>query len=95
MEQEFFVISFEATHYAIMAEKKLKEKKYYIEMIPTPRAITASCGLSVKVSPGVIGDILNELRTWDMDFNLMDVYRIEKNKGRDLATHVDWKNSES
>ncbi|MGI6066932.1 MAG: DUF3343 domain-containing protein, partial [Bacillota bacterium] len=41
MEEKFYVIAFETTHYAIMAEKKLIEK-YRVQMIPTPRVISAS-----------------------------------------------------
>ncbi|NMA15540.1 MAG: DUF3343 domain-containing protein [Clostridia bacterium] len=91
MEEKFYVIAFETTHYAIMAEKKLIEK-YRVQMIPTPRVISASCGLSLKVGEPIIKDVINEMRTWDIDDHLLDVYRIEKIKGRDLSTRVDWLN---
>jgi hypothetical protein len=46
-KEEFCVIVFESTHDAIRTEKAIK-KVLDIELIPTPREITASCGLSVK-----------------------------------------------
>lgn len=80
MEQEFYVIAFETTHYAIMAEKRLKEK-FPVDMIPTPRVITASCGLSLKFRSDVVDDIVSELKTWDIDWNLLKMYRYQKENG--------------
>ncbi|MBA1334709.1 MAG: hypothetical protein HPY66_2613 [Firmicutes bacterium] len=45
---DFFVLAFDSTHHAIQAEKFLKEAGLKIEVLPTPRDITASCGLSIK-----------------------------------------------
>lgn len=42
------VVTFESTHHAIAGEKHIKEKGLNIKTIPTPREITASCGLSIK-----------------------------------------------
>lgn len=42
------VVTFESTHHAIKGEKILKEHEIENRMIPTPRAITRSCGLSAK-----------------------------------------------
>lgn len=43
-----YVIAFDSTHHAINAEKILKGKNLDIRMIPTPREVSASCGLSIK-----------------------------------------------
>ena len=48
MELEEAVVTFESTHHAIKGEKILKEHEIEHRMIPTPRAITRSCGLSAK-----------------------------------------------
>lgn len=42
------VVTFESTHHAIAGEKYIKEKGLNTKTIPTPREITASCGLSIK-----------------------------------------------
>lgn len=41
------VIAFESTHDAMAAEKYLKER-IPVVMMPTPRSITASCGISLR-----------------------------------------------
>ncbi len=49
MDQEhFYVLSFESTSHAIQTEKLMKGK-FATVTIPTPREITHSCGLSVKL----------------------------------------------
>lgn len=45
---EYGIFSFRSTHYAILAEKCLKEAMP-ICMIPTPREVSQSCGMSIKV----------------------------------------------
>lgn len=41
------VIAFESTHDAMAAEKYLKERLPVV-MMPTPRCVTASCGISLR-----------------------------------------------
>lgn len=41
------IISFESTHDAMAAEKLLKARLPVV-MLPTPRCITASCGISLR-----------------------------------------------
>lgn len=49
--EEFNLISFESTHMAIKSEKLLKEINLDIRIIPVPREITSSCGLSLRINP--------------------------------------------
>jgi len=49
--EEFNLISFESTHMAIKSEKLLKEVNLDIRIIPVPREITSSCGLSLRINP--------------------------------------------
>jgi len=46
MEKSYLVITFESTHKAIKAEKTLEGLE--IEIIPTPRQLSANCGISIK-----------------------------------------------
>ncbi len=48
IEIEMNVITFRSTHHAIKTEKALKKEGLGIKVIPTPREITASCGLSIR-----------------------------------------------
>lgn len=43
---EYLLMTFESTHEAIKTEKALGDLP--IEMIPTPRQLSTSCGLSLK-----------------------------------------------
>ncbi len=44
-----YLISFKSTHHAMMMEMKVKEKNLKALTIPTPRAISNSCGMSIKL----------------------------------------------
>lgn len=39
------LITFPSVHYAIRAEKELRDRGIEVKTIPTPREISASCGL--------------------------------------------------
>ena len=61
LENSIYVVVFESTHYAIAAEKLFKELKLPVEIIPTPREITASCGLSIKFNEGLLESVQKAL----------------------------------
>ena len=44
--EDRYIVTFESTHYALRVEKLLQDL-LPVELIPTPRQITASCGLSL------------------------------------------------
>ncbi|WP_026478080.1 DUF3343 domain-containing protein [Alkaliphilus transvaalensis] len=78
----FCVIVFESTHFAIAAESRLKEKAYPIEIIPTPREITASCGLSIKFNPEGLDDIKQEIREGKIGIKgIFQMYKKEEGRG--------------
>ncbi|QXM06994.1 DUF3343 domain-containing protein [Crassaminicella indica] len=84
LEQEFYVISFESTHHAIKTENRLKNK-FSIETIPTPREISASCGLSIKFSLEIFSEIMKALGE---DKEKVDVYKIKKRGKNKLIKKV-------
>ena len=45
----YFIIVFKNTHDAMSAEKKLEEKNMKLRIMPTPTAITQSCGICVRI----------------------------------------------
>lgn len=47
-EQKFLLITFESINYASMAESCFKKNGMVYQVMPTPREITASCGLSIR-----------------------------------------------
>ena len=46
--EENIIISFESTNYAMQTEAYLKNEGVSLQIMPTPREITLSCGLSIK-----------------------------------------------
>lgn len=59
-----WLLVFDSTHHAMAAESRLKEKAIEglsFQMIPTPRQITASCGLSLLLTVTDI-DSLHQVR---------------------------------
>lgn len=89
MKREFCVIAFESTHYAIMIEKKLKDK-YDINTIPTPREITTSCGLSIRFQGEALEGIIGELISEKVDRNKLNIYRIFTTDGGKKAEKINW-----
>ncbi|HKL10407.1 MAG TPA: DUF3343 domain-containing protein [Clostridia bacterium] len=69
----FMVIAFDSTHLAIKVERMLKGS-IDVEMIPTPRSITASCGLSIKTDREEMENIKERLREMDVDRKLIRIY---------------------
>lgn len=47
--KEFGIITFEGTQHAIKAESDLLKKEIKTKTIPTPRDITLSCGLAIRI----------------------------------------------
>lgn len=48
--EEYLLVTFDSTNFAMQAESQLKAVKIDLQVIPTPREITRSCGLSIKTS---------------------------------------------
>ena len=47
--EEYYLYTFESTHAAIATEKILKPAEAIV--MPVPRFISSSCGISVRISP--------------------------------------------
>jgi hypothetical protein len=74
---EELIISFESANFAMQTEAVLKNEHIALQIMPTPREITLSCGLSIKTSVDnldKIKQLVNEKRiqikelyklTWD------------------------------
>lgn len=58
------IISFNSTHHALKASKLLPEG----EIIPTPRKISASCGLSIRIN-GNKDELLSVLKQAGIDWS--------------------------
>ncbi len=56
-DKGFHVITFKSVSYAIRAEKKLIGNKE-VHIIPTPREITATCGMALRVDNSSESELL-------------------------------------
>lgn len=60
----YYIFSFESTSETMEAENALKEENIVHALMPTPRAVQASCGLSVRVSEddyGAAQDLISSI----------------------------------
>ena len=60
--KEFYIVTFNNTHEAMLAESLCLENNLKVTMMPTPTYITKSCGISLKI----------ELRDLDMLKNMVN-----------------------
>lgn len=82
--EENIIISFESTNYAMQTEAYLKSEGISLQIMPTPREITLSCGLSIKTSV----DNLNIIRSL-VDKNkikVKEIYKLSVGEGSGLSS---------
>jgi len=78
--KRFGVITFDTTSQALKAEKLLQSTEYTFVMIPTPREISASCGLAVKTLPEVVVEVQENLLK--VGIIISGVYQLDKSTGQ-------------
>jgi hypothetical protein len=52
------VVTFNATHYALKAERVLKKAKHDVKLIPVPRQFSSNCGLALQFNCSIKEDLL-------------------------------------
>ncbi|MDR1774206.1 MAG: DUF3343 domain-containing protein [Clostridioides sp.] len=82
--KEMYVVSFNSTHHAIRSEKLLKENEMKIQVLPTPREISASCGLSISFVKDDLEDIRELLKENSIDYRGMYCILKKEDGKRDL-----------
>lgn len=75
MDIRDYVLAFESTHAAMAADKVLATSE--AKLIPTPRAITASCGMSLRFAATGDAEALARARSVDAAHGLAALYRME------------------
>lgn len=83
---DFYVIVFESTHYAILAEQFFKDKAYKFTIIPTPREITHSCGLSIRFTQDQLEDIKETIEEFNID--IKGIYKMKKIANERVVSQV-------
>ena len=84
---EMYIVSFNSTHHAIRTEKILNENNIRCTTLPTPREITASCGISIRFLFEDIEIVKKLLNTTDVDYK--GIYKIQKlSDGKKSVEHI-------
>lgn len=85
----YYLITFDSTHKA-MAMEKLLLKHCSVEMIPTPRELSASCGLSLKFKDVELAQVLAAIQNEDVHLDGLVLYQVERvTDGKRIKT-VEW-----
>lgn len=74
----YYIITFESTNLSIEAEKKFKKEALDFTIVPTPRVISDSCGLSIRILNKTIDDIFYYIKNQSIKYN--KIYLIENNE---------------
>lgn len=73
----YYLITFESTHLAMQAERFLK-RTHKTTVVPTPRDLTASCGLSLMLDMATEELALAELK--EQGVAGMHLFRVTRNE---------------
>ena len=73
---ERYIVSFNSTHHAIRTEKILTENNVKCTTLPTPREITASCGISIRFLYQDIEKVKEILTDSEVDYK--GIFKIQK-----------------
>ena len=84
MQETFCLIAFDSPHAAIRSEKLLKALSPAV--VPTLRAITASCGMSLRLRPEQTEEAQALLKESSIDQALYRFYRVEQENGKTRCT---------
>lgn len=73
---EMYIVSFNSTHHAIRLDKLLEESSVRVTTLPTPREITASCGISIRFLYEDIEKVKNILTENNIEYK--GIYKIAR-----------------
>ena len=73
---EIYIVSFNSTHHAIRLDKTLQESGIRATTLPTPREITASCGISIRFLYNDIDKVKKTLNENSIEYK--GIYKIKK-----------------
>lgn len=76
----YYVYTFASSHGAIEAQSVLKE--VHPTVMPTLRAISATCGISLKIPPEDIVRVRELLASSQMDLGALQEYKVTNEDGQ-------------
>lgn len=75
----YYTLAFDSTHMAVAAEKYLSAR-IAVSVMPTPRKITASCGISLRVELEDVERLKELLKANDELFRESHLYLVKNNE---------------
>lgn len=75
----YYTLAFDSTHMAVAAEKYLSAR-IAVSVMPTPRKITASCGISLRVELEDGQRLMELLKANDELFRESHLYLVKNNE---------------
>jgi hypothetical protein len=79
---DYYIAVFDSTHYALHFEKVIRGGGFSINIMPVPREITASCGISAKLEAGEV-DNIKELAVKE-NLKVAGYYHVEVQNGKKI-----------
>ena len=76
---EMYIVSFNSTHQAIKCDKTFAKNNIDYAVLPTPREITQSCGISVKFSIDNIENVKKIMAENEIEYK--GIFKIVKLEG--------------
>ena len=89
---EMYIVSFNSTHHAIRLDKLLTEASVRATTLPTPREITASCGISIRFLYDDIDKVKNTLIENSVEYK--GIYKITDEDIQKMVENIDNKYSQ-
>lgn len=77
---DYYIAVFDSTHYALHFEKVIRGGGLKINIMPVPREITASCGISAKLETDEI-DRIKQLAV-EQNLKVSGYYHVETQNGK-------------
>lgn len=87
MKEIFYIVAFDSTHHAISMEQALENTKKEVMIIPTPREIAASCGLSLRVREEDIPFLKEQLKEKKVSYH--GIFRVKLEQGKKFIERID------
>lgn len=72
------VVTFVSVNYSMLSEKYLKDAGVKTMMIPSPREITKSCGLSIMINPDQLEEVKKVLI--ENEVEVSGIFKVEDGK---------------
>lgn len=83
---EMYIISFNSTHQAIKCDKIFGKNEMNYAVLPTPREITQSCGISIKFEIENIDKVKDIIKENEIEYKGM--FKIYKQDGKKQVEEI-------